>query len=135
MNDSKNSVPVNQEQSAVWIAARVLLSVPTLGVVCVAFLSAIMAAVNMTEVCPDGMSVGHIPCDVSILFGLISLLIAGLGILLLRLLGRMGAVWNRLQPDLARNARVWRERLNRWGWPERIESLRRWRPFARKQDP
>jgi hypothetical protein len=135
MNRGKNIAPIDQGPSVGWIAARIALSVPILGVVCVAFWSAIMAAINMSDVCPLGIAVGHAPCDLSIVLCLISLLIAGLGILLLRWLGRMEAAWHRLQPALARNATQWRERLARWGWPGRIEHWRHWHPYARTRDP
>jgi len=99
MNDGKGSAPVNQGQSLGWIAAKFALAIPTLAVVCVGFLAVIEAAINMSYVCPDGMHVGHLPCDASIIFGLFGLLISGLGIWLLRWIGRLEATWNR-----------WRER-------------------------
>jgi H+/Cl- antiporter ClcA len=111
MNDAKDDAPLNQGQSPGWIVAKLVLLVPALGVVCVAFLIGLMGAINMAETCPDGLHVGHIPCDASIIFVLIGLFIGGLGIWLLRWIGR-----------LETSLKQWRERLGRW---------RSSQPFAR----
>ena len=105
MNDV-DSRPVKQGWSAAWLAAKFILAVPTLGVVCVAFWLAIVIAVEMMDACPSGFLVGHFPCGVALVFLLIVLLIVGVGIWLLLWIGRLEVIWNRLQSWFARNARV-----------------------------
>jgi hypothetical protein len=112
--DDVHAKPVNQGWSAAWLAAKFLLSLPILGVVCAAFVFALGIVVeNMTDVCPRGFHVGHFPCDVSLLACMILLLIIGLGIWLLLWIVRLETVWNRFQPWFARNARKWHARLSR----------------------
>src|SRR5262249_21166915 len=104
MNDGKDSAPLSQGWSPAWIAAKFILAVPILGVICAAFVSAMTIVVeNMMDVCSLGFHIGHFPCDVSLIVCLILLLIVGLGIWLLLWIGRLEVAWNR-----------WRERLERW---------------------
>jgi uncharacterized protein HemY len=112
MNDVDRK-PIKQGWSAAWLAVKFILGVPILVVVCGAVPVAMAIVGNMVDVCPSGFHVGHFPCDVSLIFFLIVLLIAGLGIWLLLWILRLEVIWNRFQPWCARNARKWHERLDR----------------------
>ena len=101
-----DSRPVKQGWSAAWLAAKFILAVPILGVVCVAFWFTITIIVgNMVDVCSRGFHVGHFPCDVSLMVCLILQLIVGLGIWLLLWILRLEVPWNRLQSWFARSRR------------------------------
>jgi hypothetical protein len=98
MNDGKDSEPVNQGWSPAWLAAKFILAVPVLGVVCAAWVFVIDIVVeNMPDVCGRGFHVGHFPCDASLIVCLILLLIVGLGIRLLLWIVRLDALWRRLR--------------------------------------
>jgi len=112
MNDVDRK-PVSQGWSAAWLAAKFILAVPILGMVCAAFVFAMAIVGNMVDVCPSGFHVGHFPCDVSLIICLIVLLIVGLGIWLLLWILRLEVIWNRFQPWFARKVRKWHERLDR----------------------
>lgn len=97
-----------------WLAVKFILAVPTLGVICFAFVLILGIAVdNMMDVCPRGFHIGHFSCDVSLIVCLILLLIAVLGACLLLWIFRLEVIWNRFQQWLARNARKWHEPLDR----------------------
>jgi hypothetical protein len=103
MNDGKDDAPAVREWSVGWVVTKLLLIFAAFGVLSVAFLLVLVAVINMSDTCPRGLHVGHIPCDASIMIALIGLLIGAPGICLL---------WwtSRLETSVMR----WRERLGRW---------------------
>ena len=113
MNDVDRT-PMKQGWSPAWLVAKFILAVPILGVICFALVFALEIIVdNMVDACRSGFHVGHFPCDVSLIFCLILLLIMGLGYWLLLWILRLEIIWNRFQSWLALNARKWHERIER----------------------